>query len=355
MNLGGKAKPSGYFSARREGDHFYDIVEIIPEYKETFFNFNSTLIEPNKPMAPVYSKSMILPSNAKIRGIKVKKIDSAVTNISIPLFRDEFYNEKNFTGTYPEKEWWKKERNFLDGRREITFSVPIRYNGSAIANSFSFKVEYDADLEITEFFAPDIIVGEIQRFYLRVYSKKDREAQIFLRIGEDYIRENVSLKSGENELILQWNKTSEAGDYNALAVLISGKERVGPRATTFSIKERPNLFLQTKEKIVQVWENFWERLSRIFSSEKVESKKENPETRVELWVENGTVVKKIVTTDYTLIIKRNEEKREINFTSASGNIIIKKTLGNREEIISGNEKIKEEFENAIKKLKETLE
>ncbi|MCK4635228.1 MAG: hypothetical protein KAT37_05145, partial [Candidatus Aenigmarchaeota archaeon] len=152
----------GYFSANREGEYFYDRIEISPEYDETFLDYSSVIIVPNRPIIPVYTKSMILPSDAKIKDIEIEKNQRIIENVSLPVYRDEYYAEENFSGTYPEEEWWKKEREFLDGRKEIIFSVPVIYDTEkreTIVNSFVFKVEYESDLEVTDFYAMNTIVG----------------------------------------------------------------------------------------------------------------------------------------------------------------------------------------------------
>ena len=357
LNLG-DFYSEGYFSAEREGNYFYDSIEIRPEYDGEFTDYSSVLIEPNKPILPVYAKSMILPAGAKIREIKIDKNQRIVENVSLPVYRDEYYREENFSGIYPSEEWWENEREFLDGRKEIYFSVPVRYDSKErlIINDFTFKVEYDSDLEITDFYAIDITEGEEQNFYLTLQSKEERETEVFLRIyGEtrDEISRKVSLNKGENDIKFSWNNTEKSGSYEAQAVVVSGDIVVGPRATSFDIMGKPNLLIQTAEMIVQVWSSFEERILSL-TSQKAELNKTKQDVRVESWTENGKTVRRITTDDFVLIITESNEKRETNFTSVTGSIIIKENLGNREEIVQGNVKVREEFENAKKLLQEEL-
>lgn len=353
-------KAEGFFSAGKEEDYFYDSIEISPEYDGVFLGYSSVLMEPNKPIIPVYTKSMILPSGAKVKDIKVEKNQKVMEGVSLPVYRDEYYREENFSEIYPKKDWWKKERSFLDGRKEIIFSVPVIYdseNSRVTINEFVFKVEYTSKLEITDFDASSIAKGEEQNFYLTLYSEGEREAELSLRIyGEikDELKKIADLKPGENRIKFTWNNTQNPGEYEAQVVVISDGLCIGPRALNFRILEKPNLLIQTMERFLQVWDYLGERFSRTFTAQKVELNKTGPDIRTESWAQGRKTVKRITTSDFILTITESDEKRETLFTSVSGNIIIKETLGNREEIVHGNKKVKEEFENAKKLLEGEL-
>lgn len=345
--------PKGFFSAKREGNYFYDEVEIKPEINGSGCSF--PMLVPNKPITPVYTGSMIIPSGAEVTNFKVSKKSKVFDNVSFPLYSDKYYSQENFSGIFPKEEWWKRERTYLDGRKEIIFSVPVVYdseNMTAFVNDFVFRVEYNADLEITNFYTADITEGESQIFYLEIYSEEEREAEAYLKFcGQscEEISKFVELEEGENLMRLLWNGTEEPGNYQAQVTVSSGSIHIGPRALNFRVLERPSLLIQTSKKIVQVWDSFSEKVFRTLSWNRIELNNTNPEITKEQWVENGTKLTRFETNDFVLTVKEDSGTRETVFTSASGMIIVNEFSGRVEEIIRGNQEVKKDFEK-LKKL-----
>ncbi len=355
----GSFRPHGFFSAQKEGDYFYDRVEIIPEYEEDFYGFSSVILEPNRPVVPVYTKSMIIPSGSELIDIEVESNKMILENISLPIYRDEYYTQENFSGIYPEDYWWKNEREYLDGRKEIIFSVPLIYDigkKEVLVNDFVFKVIYKAPLEIYDFYTISQAEGKTQSFHAVVYSNEKRQGEVLLRIygtENDEIRKRVELAPGENEINFSW-KAKSPGNYEAHLVLVSEEIHSGPRALKFKVMQKPNLLIQTKESVLQVWHSFKETISRFFSSGKIEAKKSS-QINVEYWVENGKNLKRIASEEFVLVVVESGEERKINFTSPRGNILVREKKGNKEEIIHGSRKVREEFEKAKKYLRNELE
>ncbi|MCD6477732.1 MAG: DUF2341 domain-containing protein [Candidatus Aenigmarchaeota archaeon] len=365
LNITSKAKPhKGFYCARRYNNEFMDEVDITPSYDVNngniiFYNYTSLLLESNRPMLSVYTKSIIIPSGAKISNIKVEKQQKIIENITIPFFRDEYYEEKNFTGIYPDEEWWKNERDFLDGRKEIIFSVPVRYdtkNKEAVVNNFNFKVVYNSSLEVTKFYTMDIIKGERQRFYLDIYTNKQRESKIFLRVygsKNDEITKNVTLKKGENSVEICWNDTGNTGKYTAEVVVISDVV-MGPRSLDFSILRKPNIFKSTAYSIVQVWKDLADKLTRIFQVNNINLEKEMPESKIYSWVEDGKRISEMKTNEFDLRMEASGNESKITFTSSLGKIIITKVGGNKKEMIYGDPKLRYQYNDARKIFEKAL-
>jgi len=359
--LSAKKPHKGFYCAQRYKNKFMDSVEISPEYEIQngniiFSNYSLMLMEPNKPMVPVYTKSIVIPSGAKIDDIKIEKHQKTTENVTIPLFRDEYYEGENFSGIYPKEEWWKNERNFLDGRKEIIFSVPVRYDGrNAIINDFSFLVFYNSSLEITKFYTASVVEGEKQNFYLDLYSNGEREAEIFLKIyGFDELSKNITLEKGENEIIFDWNDTSTPGEYTAEVVVVSDVV-IGPRATKFRIFRKPDFFSMVTGSIIQVWKNIGMKFTRVFESNKTELRNTTPSMETSSWIEDGKRITEMKSSEFDLKVIQSSDERILKFNSPLGEIIIRESNGTREEKIYGDPKVREQFSAFRKKFKDKIE
>ncbi len=313
-------------------------------------------MEPNKPILPVYTIRFIVPRDSKIKNIEIEKSSVIESDVEIPVYRSEYYKEENVSGIYPNKEYWKLEREFLDGRKEIIFSVPIRYNPSrkeVIINSFSFKLIYDTDIEITDFYAIPTIEGETQIFYVVVDSSRPRKADVFLRVNGIEIQRHVNLSKGENKIELLWNAT-KSGRYKAVVVLISNETSIGPREIEFEILEKPNIFVKSYEKMIQVWKDLIHKFSRIFTSEKIEINKTYSDFKFVSWIENGNEIKRFESSEFKLTINESSEEKITTFITSDGILIIKEKLGSKEEIIKGSKDIKKKYLQTLSLIKEKL-
>jgi len=67
-------------------------------------------LESSLAMKPTGSKSEIAKEAcAQLAPGSDAKSMRTIENVSIPSFIDKYYEKKNLTGVYPEKEWWKSE------------------------------------------------------------------------------------------------------------------------------------------------------------------------------------------------------------------------------------------------------
>lgn len=349
---------NGFHSAERHGEYFKDTTTIRPEYEKkegriVFYNYSMISLVPNKPMVPVYTGSIIIPSGAEIKDIKVEKFGEIIDG-SIPIFRDEYYEEKDFDGIYPQDEWWKNEKEYLDGRKEIIFSVPVRYrDGKIILNRFNFTVIYSSGLEVI---GVDVVgVEDKEVFDIEIESEKDRKAKIFLDIfGNENteISRNVELKKGNNEIKIKWN--GSPGEYKAQVVVVSDVT-IGPRELDFVVERKPDFLSITTDAIIKVWKNLGGEIERLFKNNKIELRKVTPKAKIESWVEDGKKITRMTGRDFVLSIEEGGELRRVEFKSPTGKIVIKKWRGNKEERIYRNGDVKNEFEEAKRKLKDELQ
>ena len=157
---------------------------------------------------------------------------------------DQFSSHSENFSEFSEYLYWIDEQNLFDNRKRIAINfAPIKFyrnseNISARIFEASVEIIYTSPIDIIDFKAKNISLGEEEIFYLKLKGNGKINITILIE-GEDYTEEisNIEEISGIEEREFYW-KPKKEGDYIASVVMSDENNNIGgPISTRFFIRK----------------------------------------------------------------------------------------------------------------------
>lgn len=211
------------------------------------FDAEQYLQEFYKPIIPVYTKEFLLPNGSQILGISVSYNTTNYTNVFVPiLMPDVYYQQENKTqeGFYPDKNFENTSFELLDGRRSLLLTaMPLRYNNQTkqalVFEDIEFTIIYTSPLEMLDFSAKDIKLGDEEMFLIKVKNAgNEKNITIALEIEGETIFEDYIITANAEKTFFVSYKPAKSGAYTAKAFLLFENNSVGPRYANFHVSEK---------------------------------------------------------------------------------------------------------------------
>lgn len=211
-------------------------------------NADSSLIEQGKPIIPVFIREFILPEGSEIKYVDLKTYYRKYNNIKPQFVHwDEYYNETpyEFNGDYPDKKYWYKINDLLDGRTLVRIYVLGLLYKNKKAKVLKFgrvKIDYESPVELIVK-ADDAKIGNDVNIKIDVLNEKQDSVKGSLWVWVEkegfYKKFNrtviVGPESSKKEYFhLELNET---GKYKITTVFDSDSS-AGPRHNYFNVLEK---------------------------------------------------------------------------------------------------------------------
>ncbi|MBN2043317.1 MAG: hypothetical protein JW754_05955 [Candidatus Aenigmarchaeota archaeon] len=278
INFGGK-----YFFGVSPTGSFTSEISIEPEIKEEngmiiFTNADSFLMKQEKPVISVFVREFVLPKGAVINSVDfdgkyshrfgLEKnfiynddhymdysgiINACVNKLGLSVTREPSERQKSMLEEcikknaepqldypYPDKEFWHRENELLDGRTMVQVYVPamIHMNGrlSKILDGGTVRIDYDSPLEMI-LNLDNVKLGDNAKINLEIYNgggEVNGTLYVWVTGNENVnFTEYVVVPAGRTNKEFEFLPVSE-GKYE-VSVLFDSEIPVGPRDGTFNV------------------------------------------------------------------------------------------------------------------------
>ncbi|MCK4497150.1 MAG: hypothetical protein KAU24_03085, partial [Candidatus Aenigmarchaeota archaeon] len=225
-------------------------IKIKPDYyvkNRTVYvtNADSTLIENGKPIIPVFVREFILPRKSEINDVGVRLYYRTYRNIKIPVVPwDEYYQgmPAEFDGNYPNKTYWYKTNELLDGRTLVTVyiaGIVYRNFKAKVLRLGKIKIDYESPVEVL-IKANNVKLGRDVKIVADIVNMGEETINGTLWV---WIEKNgfskefnrtvfIEAESSKKEFIVF--KPNEIGKYK-VTVIFDSEISVGPRYQYFEV------------------------------------------------------------------------------------------------------------------------
>ncbi len=358
---------NGSFVAKIKVPFNYSVIELNGT-KLILFDAEQWLQEFYKPVIPVYTKEFLLPNGSQVLRIEVNYTTQGYTNVFVPIaMPDEYYQQENRTqqGFYPDKNFENQSFELLDGRKSLLLTaMPLRYNNQTkealVFSDIEFIILYTSPLDILDFSAKNITLGEQQKFFIKLKNIGDQKnITIAIEVsGETIFESNEIGANEEKSFSISW-KPKETGYYVAKAFVLFENNSAGPRYASFSVAKRnvletmgilpSRIFEETSAiKTQKIYRTALEKLSISKEADGMLIEYSAPGTKF-LSKINATASEKIMTKNgYKLETLQENSVMIQKITEPEGYFSIEKNLGAIKEKCKGDcENLKSKLASAI--------
>lgn len=200
-----------------------------------FPNASFFILDPGKPVVPVFEKEFFIPSSSETGEIKITRKTNEIACMP-PLFPGQYENISSFS-RFPENDYWVDEEIMLDGRKRVSVNfVPMVYFNEtgyvAEISNATFSLKYKAPMEILNLSAFCLESGECS---ITAGIKADGPVNMRLMVhSEDHedIFENSSEIEGTGTFSFYFYPRS-TGFYEAVLVAERNGTLAGPVSAYF--------------------------------------------------------------------------------------------------------------------------